>query len=74
MREFTATVVAAVVIILTGGNGPVGIVAWFAVFFIWPERSHAHMSAERRYRMRETERRNQSIQMWERTKDHLTKM
>jgi len=73
LRDFIATVVAMGVTILTGGNLPVGMVAWFAVFMIWPTHD-VRVSAERRYRMRETERRNQSIQMWERTKDHLTKM
>lgn len=61
MREFIATIVALLVIVLTGGNGAVGLVTWFAVWIIWPQRREPHMSAERRYRIRETERRNQSI-------------
>lgn len=60
MRELISTVVAVVVIILSRGNGPLGILAWFAVWLIWPERK-VRTSAERRYRMRETEKRNQAI-------------
>lgn len=61
LREIAATAWALLVIFLTGGDLPLGLVTWGAVWFILTPRERYVPTAMRRWLMRETEKRNNAI-------------
>ncbi len=64
-REWIAFVVALVVVILSRGNLPVALLAGMAAWLVQIEKPpQDYMTRERRYRMRETERRNRMVERW----------
>lgn len=61
-RDVVALAVAFLMLVLTEGNLPFSVGAALAVWFVPVPRIKRYTpSAERRYRMRETERRNKHL-------------